>query len=168
MNHYLEARLETVSSVTVVNERRMLLTLWSWAYDNQLVDEAPRGILRIRSSRQSIKAWTSVQVKKIISCAKNFPGRFRCGLAKRFFMTTWAYMGYETGARWGDLWDMRFDQVEVDTIRWSMNRTGGPMHRRLSVACLVVAERQWYYSPDGRILGRACYKWYAKMPWKTH
>ena len=167
LNHYLEARLETVSSVTVANERRMLLTLWSWAYDNQLVDEAPRGILRIRSSRQSIRAWTGVQVKKIIAAARVFPGRFRCGLAKRFFMTTWAYLGYETGARWGDLWDMRFDQVEVDTIRWSMNKTGDPMHRRLSVACLVEAERLRYYSPDGRILGWACKKRYAMRLWKT-
>ena len=167
MNLFLKSRLDLVSSVTVANERRMLLTLWRWAYENQLTDQAPRGILSIRVGHQSIKAWSRCQLKKLIECADSFPGKFRSGLPKRFFMKTWVLLGYETGARWGDLWNMRFSDIDVDTIRWNMHKTGDPMVRRLSVPLLVEASRLKYYSPDGRILGFACNKRYAMRLWKA-
>lgn len=166
VNAYLKARLELVSSVTVANERRMLLTLWRWGFENDLLAAAPRGIMPIHQRPKPIRAWSEAQVRKLIETAQVFNGMFRCGLAKRFFMTAWARLGYETGARWGDLWSMRFSDIDVDTIRWTMNKTGDHMSRPLSVPCLVEVQRIQPFSPDGRILGWACQKRYAMRLWK--
>jgi len=166
VNAYLKARLESVSSVTVANERRMLLTLWRWAYESEVLQVAPRGIMPIHQRSKPIKAWTEAQVRNLIQSAQVFNGRFRCGLAKRFLMTAWARLGYETGARWGDLWAMRFTDIDVDTIRWTMSKTGDHMSRPLSVPCLVEVQRLQAYSPDGRILGWACNKRYAMRLWR--
>ena len=166
LNRYLRDRLGVVSSVTAANERRMLLTLWRWGYESGRIDKAPRGILAIRVERQSIRAWTGSQIKKLLLAAEQTPGRFRFGLSRRLFLKAWVYLGYETGARWGDLWAMRFAQLENNTIRWSMCKTGDPMHRKLSPACLEAITPLKSYSPNDLILGFACRKRYAMRLWK--
>ena len=49
INAFLKERLGKVAPVTARAERTMLISLWRSAYENGIVDEAPRGVMRIKS-----------------------------------------------------------------------------------------------------------------------
>lgn len=161
VNAYLRKRQKIVSPLTLKIERRMLLTLWRWAYDRGFVNAAPRGILSFRTERQSTRAWTRRQVVQLIKTAKKMPGTFRCGAERSLFFEAWVRLGYETGARFGDIWRFRFSDIEDGCIRWVMHKTGDPMHRHLSEECLSSLEALRKWSKDGLILGHFCKRSHA-------
>lgn len=63
LNRYLARRLEQVSGITARNERTILLSVWCHAYHSGKVEEAPRGIGKLRARRKPTKAWTVPQLK---------------------------------------------------------------------------------------------------------
>lgn len=69
------------------------------------------------------------------------------------FFRAWILLGYETGARMGDLWQLRRDDIDGGAVRWSQHKTGEPQSRPLSPACLEAVNELLAFSPDGRILG---------------
>ena len=161
VNDYLKSRQKKVSPLTLKIEKRMILTLWRWAYDRGYTNDAPRGIFSFRTETQSTRAWTKSQLKTLLNSAKKMPGRFRCGAERSLFFDAWIRLGYETGARFGDLWRFRYDDIEDGCIRWVMHKTGDPMYRHLSESCLKSIEAVRRYSPDGLILGHFCKRAHA-------
>ena len=119
------------------------------------IDEPPRGIMRVMSRPQQVRAWTEAQLMKLMRQAERTAGYLRTGFEISWMLTSWIYLGYETGARLGDLWAMRYSHIEGDTIRWRMSKTGDPMYRILSRSCLE-SIRSLKYKPNDLILGRCC------------
>jgi len=158
INRYLLVRVEKVSGITVRSERTILLSLWRWAYETGLMDVAPRGVMRMKARRKPTKAWTVSQLQAVVANTSKHDGKLlRSGADHGTFLRAWLLLGYETGARFGDVMSFRRDQIDGDSLSWTQSKTGDPLTRTLSPACLQAVHAMLAHSPDGRILG-----WVAK------
>lgn len=154
INKYLHKRSKEIVSVTLATERAMLVGVWKWAYETGRIDSPPRGIVKIKVSRRPTRAWTLEQCCTGVKGTFAIKGMVRgkdipMGLLLRCMML----LGYETGARLGDLWELRKEDFEGDTIRWSQHKTGDPHVKTLSQPCLDAVREMLAKSPDGRVLG---------------
>lgn len=157
INAYLRSRLEQVSAVTVRSERTILMSLWRDAYEQGLVDELPRGVMRIKARKPPTRAWTVEQLRHGIEQTHAHDGRrLRSGADKGLLLRTWMLLGYECGSRHGDLWRLTGDNLDGDVLRWTQSKTGDGIVKVLSPACVAACREMLKDSPDGRILGWAC------------
>lgn len=157
LNAYLLHRAKVVSGITCRHDRTVCLSLWRWAYDQGVVETAPRGVVRIKARKRPTRAWTVEQIRGIVAKADTFRGRrLWTGADKGAFLRAWALLAYETGARKGDVFAFRVDQIEGDTLAWTQSKTGDPLTRTLSAGCLAAAKEMAAGSTDGTILGWAC------------
>lgn len=154
INRYLQKRLTEVAPITVSTERAILVGIWRWAYETGVVDNLPRGLVKIKVARRPTKAWTLEQcctaVKGTFALTETIRGK-RVSLS--LFLRTWILLGYEVGARQGDLWAIRAEDFEGDVVRWSQHKTGVPHTKTLSPACVKAVSEMLALSPDGRVLG---------------
>lgn len=156
VNAYLKKRLGEVASTTTRAERTIILTLWRFAYDNELIDRPPRGVMKVKTSRAPTRAWTHAQCKALVAGTKNAAGTLKSGAPMGLFLRTWILLGYESGSRRGDLWRMRGDHFDGNALRWTQHKTGDPIHKRLSADCMNCVRAMLELSTDGRVLGWAC------------
>lgn len=154
INAYLRKRMEKVKPITVATERAMLVGIWKWAYETGLVNATPRGIVKIKPGRKPTKAWTIEQCYTGVKGTLALNGMVRKrAVTVGLFLRCWILLGYETGARMGDLWKMCDEDLDGDVIRWSQHKTGEPHVKTLSPKCVEAVREMLSRSPDGRILG---------------
>ena len=157
INSYLRARQESVSPITVSNERRMLLTLWRWAWEEGHVDSAPRGVMRVRAPLKPVEAWSVAQCSALVKGAEKFFGkRLRNGADLGVFLQAWVVLAYETGARYGDLFAWREENFRNGAVGWVTSKTGVVCTRVLSDKAMALVKQMLAKSPDGRVLGWVC------------
>jgi integrase len=157
VNGYLRQRSQEVASVTVRSERTILLSLYKWAFETGMIDDAPRGVMRVKARKAPTKAWTVPQLQQLVKATKAYEGRkTRTGADLGVFLRCWVLVAYETGSRFGDCMAFSADHLEDDTLSWTQSKTGDPMVRPLTPACLDAIDQMLAASPDGRILGWAC------------
>jgi hypothetical protein len=167
VNDYLRKRLESVSAITAKSDRVMLLSLWRWAYETRLIDEAPRGVMRIKAKKSPTRAWTVDQVRTLLAKAAEYRGHLlRSGADIGDFLTAWTLLGYESGSRHGDIWAFRADHLDGNILRWTQSKTGDPLHKVMTPACVEACQRMLKHSPDGRIVGWACKPRQAMRWWQ--
>jgi integrase len=159
LNAYLLARIEQVSGFAVKTERSICLTLWRWAYDQGHYEVAPRGVMRMKARRKPTRAWTVEQIRQILdACDRQGKRAMWSGATARDFLRCWVLLAYETGARMGDVFAFRGDQLDGDTIAWTQSKTGDPLTRTLTPACLLSVRAMLAKSTDGSIIGWVCSK----------
>ena len=169
LNLYLRSRLAKCSASTVKNNRTVLVSLWRWAYEAGLVDNAPRGVVRIKASRAPTRAWTQDEIRLAIArCSEYGVHRLRSGAAVGKWLKAWLLLGYEAGSRFGDLWRLTGENLDGDVIRWTQSKTGDGIHKVLSKPCVAACMEMLAQSPDGRILGWACKKRQAMRLMRSH
>lgn len=159
INRYLRMRLAEVSSVTASWERDILCGVWRWAYDRDLVEAMPRGIVKVKAVKPPVRAWTLEQCCTAVKASfQHDHTRLRTGVNLGKFLRCWLLLGYESGARKSDLWKMRDTDFQDDTLYWSQNKTGEPVPKVLSPACMRAVSDMLADSPDGTVLGWALHK----------
>lgn len=169
VNRYIRRRAEERCGTTVRAERSVLLTLWRWAYDAGHIDTAPRGVMKIKARRAPTRAWTVEQLRAALEATHQYDGvRLKSGASKGLLLRCWMLLGYEAGSRWGDLFSLRGDQIDRDTISWTQSKTGDPIVRSLSPACLAAIREMLAQSPDGRILGWAVGRRQSQLIMREH
>lgn len=157
INSYLRARSASVSKSTVANERRMLLTLWRWGWEEGLLTEAPRGVMRVKAPLEPVRAWTISDVSGLVKSAEQFFGkRLRNGADLGIFLQTWIVLAYETGARYGDIFSWKRDNFRNGSVGWVTSKTGVVCVRALSDRAQGLVEKMLEQSPDGRVVGWVC------------
>lgn len=157
VNDYLKARLERASTITVSNERTILLSLNKYAWENGIIDAPIRGVMKIRRRRAPTRAWTLEQLRAAIDGTAKYAGRrLRSGAPLDKFLRAWIFLGYESGARFGDVMRFGREHLDGDILRWTQEKTGDPIVRHLSKACLEAAATMLALSPDGRVVGWGC------------
>ena len=157
INSYLRVRLESVSPITAANERRMLLTLWRWAFEEGLIDLPPRGVVKIKAPLRPVKAWSISECCTLVKGAeKLFGKRLRNGANLGKFLQCWVLLGYETGARYGDLFNLTAENFRGDAVGWVTSKTGVVCTRALSDKAMALVRDMLSDSPDGRVLGWVC------------
>lgn len=169
VNAHLRRRTEAVSSVTVRTERTILLSLYRYAYEHHLIDEPPRGVMKVKARKPPTKAWTVSQLQQAIESTKQHDATAMRSFARKgVWLRCWIVLGYETGARFGDLWSFSRDHLDGDTIAWTQSKTGDSLTRVLTPACLDLVDAMLKTSPDGTILGWACGKREAMRLMRAH
>lgn len=159
INRYLHKRASKIASVTVATERAMIVGVWKWAYETGRVESPPKGIVKIKVSRRPTRAWTVEQCCTAVKGTFAVTGMVRgTNVPMSLFLRCIILLGYETGARLGDLWALRGEDFEGDAIRWSQHKTGDPHIKTLSQPCLDAVRAMLAHSPDGRVLGWAMLK----------
>ena len=162
INRYLKQRVKSVSEITVFNERRVLLTLWTWAYENHYVAEPPRGVMKIKTRQPPVVAWRLATCKKIVNYSLlEFHGSFRNGLKKGEFLAAWCLLAYETGARAGDIHSWTKANIKGQRVIWTVSKTGQSLSRYISPKAQSLIERLLDASPDGTLFNWVCCRRYA-------
>jgi integrase len=159
LNKYIMQRAEQVSGITARSERTIALCMWRWAYDRGLLDIAPRGVLKMKARKRPTKAWTIPQLQALVKATRQYDGKWMRSQADLGqFLRAWVLLAYETGARFGDVMAFRAEHLDGDTISWTQSKTGDPMVRSLTPACLDACDAMLKRSPDTTIVGWACGK----------
>lgn len=159
VNTYLRSRQGAVTTVTLRNERGHLLTLWKFGYQTGALDDMPRGILTVRMSRPPTRAWTPAQIRTLLDAAEGHRNvTMRSGANRAAFLRAWIFLGYETGARLGDVMSFSECHLRGDSIAWTQSKTGDPLTRVLTKPCRDACGEMLMASPDGRIVGWATTK----------
>lgn len=154
INGYLHSRVSKIASVTLATERAMLVGLWRWAYETGVVDRPPRGIVKVKIKRRPTRAWTLEQCCTAVKGTFPLTEKIRgAGVELGLFLRCWLLLGYETGARHGDLCQMAVENFDADTCRWTQSKTGDPIVKTLTPACVAAVQAMLAHSRDGRVLG---------------
>lgn len=157
LNAFIKKRATERESTTVRSERGILLTLYKWGYENKMIDDAPRGVMRIKARKKPTKAWTIDQLRSLVDATRKHDGeRLRSGADLGVFLRCWVLVAYETGARFGDVMSFTADNLDGDTLSWTQSKTGDAMVRTLTKACQGSIATMLASSPTGSILGWAC------------
>lgn len=157
INAHLRMRAESCSSTTVANERRQALTLWRWAWEEGRIDDAPRGVIKVKQRLAPVKAWTISECRALVKGAEGFFGkRLRNGADLGKFLQCWVLLAYETGARYGDVFSWKRDNFVGNAVGWVTSKTGVPCTRMLSDKAIALVNEMLAVSPDGRVLGWVC------------
>lgn len=169
VNTFLRSRIDQAAGTTVRSERTILLTLYKYAYESGLIRIAPRGVMSVKAKRSPTKAWTVEQLKAAVAATRAKDAiRLRSGASLGQFLRAWLLLGYECGSRFGDLWSMTAGNLTDDAISWTQSKTGDPIVRSLTPACLDAVDAMLAKSPDGRILGWVCKKRQAMRLMREH
>lgn len=169
VNAYLKVRLGQVAAITARSERTMLVSLWRFAYEQRLIDEFPRGVMQVKAKKPPTRAWTIEQVRMLLDKAGEYRGHWlRSGANIGDWLVAWVLLGYESGSRHGDIWRFSADNLDGDVLRWTQSKTGDPLHKVLTPACVAACLRMLEQSPDGRIVGWACkprqaWRWWRQL-----
>jgi len=169
INSYLRQRLGEVKASTVRSERTILLGLLRDAYERGVIDQPPRGVMKVKARKPPTRAWTVSEMKQLLQrCDEHGDRRLRSGVKVSAFLRAWVLLGYESGARQGDLFAMRASHLHGSVLRWTQSKTGDPLQKILTPACVDACRRMLERSPDGRILGFACRPRQAMRLMKAH
>ncbi len=169
VNRYLRRRSEERASGTVKFERALILILWKWGFESGNLPAMPRGILKIKARRAPTRAWTVEQLREVLAATKPLEARvMRSGARVGAFLRAWALLGYETGGRFSDLMRFTGDNLDGDAVSWTQAKTGDPIVRTLSPACLAAVRAMAAGSPDGRLIGWACDRRQAMRLMRQH
>lgn len=101
---------------TIRGRRRSLLTLWNWAFDNELVDKPPRGIRKVQVPIE-VTAWTPEEVAAIIRAADAIPKKQTValtGVSWRLFLRSLILAAWDSALRPCDLMRLTMDDFTVD------------------------------------------------------
>ena len=169
VNRYLRRRSDERATGTVKFERALILILWKWGYETGKLPAMPRGILKIKARRAPTRAWTVEQLRAVLAATKPLDARpMRSGARVGTFLRAWALLGYETGGRFSDLMRFTADNLDGDAVSWTQSKTGDPIVRTLSAACLAAVRAMLAGSPDGRLIGWACDRRQAMRLMRQH
>lgn len=153
-NEYLRRRLSVAAPVTVAPQRSIVVSLWLFALDRGLVNTMPRGLVKIKVARKPTRAWTLEQcctaVKGTLQLGRE---KLRSGAPVGLFLRCWILLGYETGARQGDIWTLRGEDFAEGAVQWLQHKTGEPIWKVLSPACWDAATEMLALSHDGTVIG---------------
>lgn len=154
VNNYIKKRLEKYTTITAKTDRTILLALWKFAYENDIIDHMPKNIVQIKQKKSPTKAWTMDECRNMVQNTFKYDNRkTRSGCSLGLFLRVWILIGYESGARFGDIFNFRHSDIESNILRWTMSKTGDPMTKILSDQCIKYINEIKSYNNTDIILG---------------
>lgn len=66
VNAYLKRRMSQKNPSTVKHNRTILLTLWKYAYENDMINHMPKNIIKVKPRRNATKAWTIKDCENLV------------------------------------------------------------------------------------------------------
>jgi integrase len=171
LNNYIKSRVNKVSSFTVKTDRTILLSLWKFAYETDMIDHMPKNIIKLKMRKSPTKAWTIDECKALIQNTYQYDNKKnRTKVSVGLFLRVWLILGYESGARFGDVFNFKWNNIENNVLRWTMSKTGDPMTKILSdkLVTYINELKSYNITNDDRILGWICSKRQASRRMKEY
>ena len=133
INKYLKDRLQQVDTATAKSNRTLILILCKWAYENDILEHLPKNVLKIKVKRKPTKAWTLEECKMLVFKTYELDNqKTRKGVSLGLFLRVWILLAYESGARFGDVFGFKLEDLDKNILRWTQSKTGDPLTKILS------------------------------------
>lgn len=133
INKYLKDRLNKVDTATAKSNRTIILILCKWAYENNILKNLPKNILKIKVKRKPTKAWTIDECKMLVAKTYELDNqKTKKGCSLGLFLRCWILLAYESGARFGDVFSFKTENIDKNILRWTQSKTGDPLTKILS------------------------------------
>ncbi len=114
--------------VSVRNYRAGLLRIWNYCiYPLGIAEQYVARRIRMPAiEERPVKAWKVDQIGLLLLAAKDLAGTLISGVPACELMTTWIWLGFETGLRPSDLRRLRWEQIDLDLrlIIFTQKKTG--------------------------------------------
>ena len=153
------------SPTTRSNYRRMGLRLWRHALAIGCDAHRIETIIRVKTKLKIPVAWSSPELSALATAALRMTGRFPRGARKHLrsgpqchrskFWLAWVLVGYESGLRQGDLYNLKRSNLRASRLFVVMNKTGVPVGKLLSPDAAAAAHAMLSASPDGTMFSWA-------------
>ena len=144
VNKYLMA-MQAIRSAAVVHAmRRTMLTIWRAAYDDDLIEYAPRSIRKIKAPYPTPDAWSPEEMERLVFAARHsqFDRRTKSGMRIGDYLESLIRVGYDTALRLGDLETLSWRGVRPDgTVIVRMAKTGNIKTGCIHPATLACIQR---------------------------
>lgn len=147
------------SPTTRSNYRRMGLRLWRHALAIGCDAHRIETIIRVKTKLKIPVAWSSPELTALATAASSMTGRFPRGsrlqrksgtqCVRRNFWVAWVLVGYESGLRQGDLYNLQRANLRGNRLFCVMNKTLVPVGKALSPEAAAAAHAMLKDSPDG-------------------
>ena len=152
LNKFLSS-LSSLSATTRQNIRREALTLWRYAFEERLTDEPPLRVMRIRATPKPPQAWSMPTLERLLECAEKDTAvvSVRHNMRICDFMPAWITIGYDSGLRFQDIYELREDQVRDCVVTGVAHKTNKTFIRPLSEYAVEKSKALATLSPDGTL-----------------
>lgn len=106
----------TRAPATVRAKRVQLMSLWRAAADDGFCPMPTRRVRSVRVPASDPVAWTHAEVCHLLAACSRLKRRHRCGLRRSVWWDLAIRVAWDTGLRWGDMVNLRVDQVSQDGL----------------------------------------------------
>lgn len=165
-----DMRERRVSAVTRSNNRRMLLTLWRYCYEQGYVDEPPLKVCRVKVSLPPPRAWSVETLMRLLDAAEkdNRPVTMRYPTLRwRHVLPAWITISFETGLRLGDVLALSKDCFRNGCVCVTASKTGKFEVKKISPYAQKAVAKLLAASPDGTVFRWAVTRRRALVKWKA-
>ena len=123
---YLTQALHTLASSTVLNHRRMLITLRRAALrDGLVVDDCTQPVRRVKCPLPLPRAWSHAEIRHLLTVAASFRGGTHT-CPWKILLPAWIAVAYSSGLRLGDMLAVRHDALRGNRMALVLAKTGRP------------------------------------------
>lgn len=159
----------TLSSVTIGNIRRELLTLWRYAYEERLTEAQPTRIRRVKAKSPPPVCWTREELHRLWEASKadQTPISSRVQLRRCDVLPAWIAIAYDSGMRFGDVLSLQSTQIVRGFVVTIAAKTGKQLVRQLSPVAVYEATRLVQMSPDGSLFSWCMPRRRALLLWRS-
>lgn len=105
VNRWLGVMLDRGDNrTTIAGKRRQLLTIWRFAWEEEIVALPPRKVRKIKMPELQPTAWDKREFRRLLAAVDKMPGDFRVsGVRRALFWRAFVLCSYESGLRLGDV-----------------------------------------------------------------
>ena len=146
INALLIDLLNDLHRETVHSYRRVILVIWRFAYETEVLQEFPRRVRPIKCPQREIQGYDASQMETLLATAEKFPGTFKkTKIEKAIFWRAFIITAWYTGLRVSDILeieDKRIARQPDGSGRLSvvMKKTGNVIHRMLPPEAMEAVE----------------------------
>lgn len=144
---------QTVAPATVNKDLRHLVALERYAYDEELLQDAPRRVRKIRTPRRLAEAWTIAEIElQLAECGRLTGTIGRLGIPRSLFWTGLLLTLYDTGGRIGAVMKSACVAYDAQTrllfLRCEVQKTSADQAVELSEEAAYCVEwlADWQYA----------------------
>ena len=144
------------------------MTIWRYAYETGITNEAADRIVKVRALRPPVRAWSHEELGRLLSCAVN--DTTPCGGLTNprisDWLPAWIGIGYDTGIRFNDILHLCAEDVSGNWITTIAQKTGKALTRPVSAGTKSRISKLLANSPDDTLFLHMLTRRRAFMKWR--
>lgn len=136
VNQWIQSKVEqSVSPSTTRTRRNAILALWRFAFEQDLTEERPEKVRKVRLTAQVVKAWSPAEMQQLLGYINEHvsanPLR-KVNIVKRDYFRALCLVAYDTALRLGDLLTLERSMFFSQNGSWYVNILQGKTRRHVT------------------------------------